>query len=259
MKITMIKAAFFDIDGTLLSFETHRVSAGTIEAFARLRNKGIKTFICSGRAKVLVPQMPLLFDGRITVTGGYCEVGEKVIYRNPLNRDDAQRWMDYADRHNYVSMAFTEHEMFTNHIDELARQLRDQLEFEMPRLRPNSELVDEDIYQFIAMIPATLDKEVLAMLPHSRLPRWHPAFSDLVPADSSKAVGMEKILAHFGIKREESIAFGDGANDIEMLEYAGIGVAMGNASDKVKQHADHVTTDVDHEGIWTAVETLGLA
>lgn len=254
----MIRAAFFDIDGTLLSFVTHRVSDGTIEAFKALKEKGILTFICSGRAKVLVPSMPLPFDGMITVNGGYCQVGGEVIYKNPLNHDDARTWMDYADRHNYVSMAFTEHEMFTNHIDELARQLRDQLEFEMPKLRPNCELVGEDVYQFIAMIPASKDAEVLAMLPHSRLPRWHPAFSDLIPSDSSKAIGMEKVLSHFGLHRDECIAFGDGANDIEMLDYAGIGVAMGNASDLVKSHADHTTADVDNEGIATALQELNV-
>ena len=253
----MVKAAFFDIDGTLLSFNTHRVSRGTIDAFEKLHSQGVLTFICSGRAKVLVPAMPLHFDGMITVNGGYCQVGDDVIYKNPLNRDDSQKWMEYADRHNYVSMAFTEHEMFTNHIDELARQLRDQLEFEMPRLRPNAELLDEDVYQFIAMIPESKDAEVLAMLPHSRLPRWHPAFSDLVPADSSKAVGMDKILTRFGIDRRDCIAFGDGANDIEMLEYAGIGIAMGNASERVKSHADYVTSDVDHEGIAGALLHLG--
>ena len=252
----MIKAAFFDIDGTLLSFKTHRVSPGTIEAFERLHDKGIRTFVSSGRSKVLVPDMPLHFDGMITVNGGYCEVGDEVIYRNPINHDDAHCWMDYADRHGYVSMAFTEHEMFTNHIDEFAQKLRDQLEFEMPRLRPNCEIMNEEIYQFIAMIPASLDAEVQAMLPHSRLPRWHPAFSDLVPADSSKAVGMAKVLEQFGMAREESIAFGDGANDIEMLHYASIGVAMGNASEMVKHEADHVTTDVDHEGILNALLDL---
>lgn len=254
----MIRAAFFDIDGTLLSFKTHRVSAGTIEAFERLHDKGIRTFISSGRAKVLVPEMPLHFDGMITVNGGYCEVGDEVIYKNPIDSDDAHRWMDYADQHGYVSMAFTEHEMFTNHIDEFARKLRDQLEFEMPRLRPNCEIMNEEIYQFIAMIPASLDAEVQAMLPHSRLPRWHPAFSDLVPSDSSKAVGMAKVLEQFGIAREECIAFGDGANDIEMLHYAGLGVAMGNASETVKCEADHITTNVDNEGIRTALEKLGV-
>lgn len=254
----MIKAAFFDIDGTLLSFDTHKVSEGTIKAFHSLVQSGVRTFICSGRAKVLVPVMPLHFDGAITVNGGYCVVNNQVIHKNPINQDDARQWMQYADKEGFVSMAFTEHEMFTNHIDDVARALRDQLDFEMPRLRPNSEIFDEEIYQFIAMIPASLDEAVGKMLPHCRLPRWHPAFSDLVPSDSSKAVGMEKVLQHCSLKREDCIAFGDGGNDIEMLEYAGVGVAMGNASDTVKHHADYVTTTVDNEGILHALEDLKI-
>ena len=96
------------------------------------------------------------------------------------------------------------------------------------------------------------------MLPHCRLPRWHPQFSDLVNANNSKASGIESILRHFGIKKEECIAFGDGGNDIEMLEYCGIGVAMGNADDSVKAHADYVTTSVDEEGIEHALLSLDI-
>ena len=76
--------------------------------------------------------------------------------------------------------------------------------------------------------------------------------------DNSKAVGIESVLKHFGIGREECIAFGDGGNDIEMLEYCGIGVAMGNADDKVKSHADYVTTSVDEEGIEQAFKALHI-
>jgi hypothetical protein len=101
-----------------------------------------------------------------------------------------------------------------------------------------------------------MDAPVAELLPHCRLPRWHPYFTDIVAHDNSKAHGMEAICQHYGIRQEETLAFGDGANDIEMLEWAGIGVAMGNAADIVKAHADRVTTDVDHEGIETAVNQL---
>jgi len=67
---------------------------------------------------------------------------------------------------------------------------------------------------------------------------------------------MEAICNHFGIRQEETVAFGDGANDIEMLEWAGVGVAMGNAEQVVKNHADMVTTTVDEEGIEYAVNQL---
>ena len=254
--MSVIKAVFFDIDGTLLSFKTHRVSRGTIEAFEILHRRGIRTFISSGRAKVLVPEMPLRFDGMITVNGGYCEAEGRVLYKNPIREEDSKVWMNYAEEHGYVSMAFTEQEMFVNHIDDTARALRDQLEFEMPPIRVSEELVGEEIYQFIAFIPPSLDEEVGAMLPRCRLPRWHPTFSDLVPRENSKAVGMEKILEHFGMKREECMAFGDGGNDIEMLQMAGIGIAMGNAAATVKENADYVTTSVDEEGILSAIRHI---
>ena len=64
---------------------------------------------------------------------------------------------------------------------------------------------------------------------------------------------MHLLCQHFGIRQEETIAFGDGGNDIDMLQWAGIGIAMGNASDEVKKAADWVTTDVDHEGIEHAI------
>jgi hydroxymethylpyrimidine pyrophosphatase-like HAD family hydrolase len=79
-------------------------------------------------------------------------------------------------------------------------------------------------------------------------------FTDVVPVGGNKSIGMEKILAYFGISREETMAFGDGGNDIPMLEYAGIGVAMGNASEEVQRHADFVTSGVDDEGIVHALK-----
>ena len=61
-----------------------------------------------------------------------------------------------------------------------------------------------------------------------------------------------------GLKREEIMAFGDGENDIDMLKFAGIGVAMGNASDEVKAAADYVTDSVDADGIAKALKHFGL-
>lgn len=80
----MIKAAFFDIDGTLLSFKTHVVSSGTVRAFEALHAQGVRTFIASGRPKVLIPDMPVSFDGYVTMNGGYCFVGDQVLLRNPI-------------------------------------------------------------------------------------------------------------------------------------------------------------------------------
>ena len=74
----------------------------------------------------------------------------------------------------------------------------------------------------------------------------------------NKATGMERYLNHVGISRENCIAIGDGPNDLQMMEYAGISVAMGNARDEVKRLADMVTDHIDEDGILHAFERLGL-
>ena len=255
----MIKAAFFDIDGTLLSFKTHLVSPGTIQAFEELHRQGIHTFISSGRPKVLIPPMPVGFDGYVTMNGGYCFVGNQVLLRNPIPQQETDRWLQYAEQENLCTMIFTEHEMFVNtHSDPVANAIRNQLEFQMPPLLPTRQMMGRETFQVIAIMPAERDNDVLQMLPHCRLPRWHPQFSDLVNADNSKATGIDNILHHYGIDRNECIGFGDGGNDIEMLDFCGIGVAMGNADDNVKAHADYVTTSVDDEGIANALRQLHI-
>lgn len=255
----MIKAAFFDIDGTLLSFKTHLVSPGTIQAFEELHRQGIHTFISSGRPKVLIPPMPVGFDGYVTMNGGYCFVGNQVLLRNPIPQQETDRWLEYAEQENLCTMIFTEHEMFVNtHSDPVANAIRNQLEFQMPPLLPTWQMMGRETFQVIAIMPAQRDNDVLQMLPHCRLPRWHPQFSDLVNADNSKATGIDSILHHYGIDRNECIGFGDGGNDIEMLDFCGIGVAMGNADDNVKAHADYVTTSVDDEGIANALRELHI-
>lgn len=88
--------------------------------------------------------------------------------------------------------------------------------------------------------------------------RWHPHFLDVIPTTGGKDKGMDALLDHFGIPLEYSMAFGDGENDLSMLLHAGIGVAMGSASDLVKSQADYTTGSVDEEGVVTALEHFGL-
>ena len=254
----MIKAAFFDIDGTLLSFHTHHVSSGTVRAFDILHRHGVRTFISSGRPMVLIPQMPVSFEGYITMNGGLVFTPDTTLLSNPIPDSDTQAWLDFAKQHHLCTMLFSRDGMMLAQPNEVGLKLRDQLEFTMPPVVDIDEMRGHKAYQIIALMPADLDTQVSSLLPHCRLPRWHPAFTDIVADGNSKAVGMEAICRHFGIRQDETIAFGDGGNDIEMLRWAGIGIAMGNAEQTVKDHADMVTASVDEEGIEQAVNQLFL-
>lgn len=253
----MIKAAFFDIDGTLLSFKTHRVSEGTVRAFSTLHAHGVRTFISSGRPMILIPEMPVSFDAYITMNGGLVFTADnEVLLSNPIPREDSERWLDFAKEHRLCTMVFTATSMMVAQVNPIGLKIREQLEFQMPPVVDIDEMRGHEAYQLIAIMPRELDGQVGATLSHCRLPRWHPAFTDIVAQGNSKAAGMEAICRHYGFRQEETLAFGDGGNDMEMLQWAGTGVAMGNAADEVKAAADMVTTDVDNEGIENAINKL---
>lgn len=255
----MIKAAFFDLDGTLVSFKTHQVSEGTIRAFDRMHALGIRTFLSTGRPICVVPQLPLSFDGHVTMNGGYCFVGDKVLFKNPIPLDESNQWIRYAEQHNICTLIFTEHDMFVNPVKSAAADaVAREVNFPIPPVRTTQELLGMECYQAIAVMERHEDQAVAQMLPHCRLPRWHDHFTDVINVNNSKAVGIQSILDHFGLTPAECIAFGDGENDLEMLQYCGIGVAMGNSRDAVKAHADYVTTTVDDEGVLNALQSLSI-
>ena len=88
--------------------------------------------------------------------------------------------------------------------------------------------------------------------------RWHPAFVDITTKGCTKQQGIDEIIRHFGISLDETMAFGDGGNDISMIQHAAIGVAMGNALDSVKAVADYITDSVDEDGIANALKHFGV-
>lgn len=252
----MFRAAFFDIDGTLLSFKTHQVSPGTIRAFDILHSHNILTFISSGRPPAIIPPMPVSFDGHITMNGGLVLVSDSIIHRQPIPIEESDRWFTFAKQNNLCTMCFTENDMFVTQPNDIGIAIRNQLEFPMPPTLPIDQLFGQQAYQLIAVMPPSMDDEVKRLLPNLRLPRWHPLFTDVIRKDCSKAVGIDKICHHFNIDKSQVLAFGDGGNDIEMLQHCGLGIAMGNASDQVKLNADLVTTSVDDEGILNAILDL---
>lgn len=252
----MIKAAFFDIDGTLLSFITHRVSPGTVRAFDRLHRAGVRTFLSTGRPQVLIPDFPVSFEAHITMNGGYVFTPDRVLLSNPLPAEAVSNWVDFAIRHKLCTMLFTADSMMLAQPNEVAAKLRDQLEFTMPPVTDIECMRHAEAYQLIAVMPPALDDLARPILHGCSMPRWHQAFTDIVAQGNTKALGMDAICRHYGIRQDETIAFGDGANDIEMLQWAGTGIAMGNASDDLKAVADMVTTDVDNEGIEHAINIL---
>ena len=102
------------------------------------------------------------------------------------------------------------------------------------------------------------EKEIRPSIPTCEIGRWYPSFADITAKGDTKQKGIDEIIRYFGIKLEETMAFGDGGNDITMLRHAAIGVAMGQAKENVKAAADYVTAPIDEDGISKAMKHFGI-
>ncbi|MDQ0361813.1 Cof-type HAD-IIB family hydrolase [Breznakia pachnodae] len=255
----MIKAIFFDIDGTLISFKTHKIADSTIQALKDLRKKGIKLFIATGRGKDGLGALEdLPFDGFITMNGQYCFSGDEVIYENAVDKDDIKTLLNYIEDHPIACGFITKDRKFYNKRNERVEELNKITKNDATPASDVSILTDYNVYQCMLFVDEPQEKEIMKLLPNSISSRWHHLFCDVSPMGGTKQNGIDKFLEHFDIKLSETMALGDGGNDIPMLKHVAVGVAMGNASKEVKDVADYVTDDVDNDGVVNALKHFNL-
>lgn len=253
----MIKAVFFDIDGTLISFKKHRIPGTARLALQRLRENGIKLFVASGRAPKDTGFLKKYFDfdGVVSFNGQYCFDQSGVIYKNPMPSGAVKDIIPYlAEKNIACCFEMAERNVF-NLLDERVYGLLELvgMSHAVPECEDVSALND-DIYQLTAYVTEKEEDGLMSLLPGCKAVRWYPTFVNIIRQDGGKPVGIGKVAECYGISPDEIMVFGDGGNDIGMLEYAGIGVAMGGAEDNVKASADYVTDDVDDDGIFNALK-----
>jgi Cof subfamily protein (haloacid dehalogenase superfamily) len=259
----MTKAIFFDIDGTLVSFKTHRIPASTREALKELHNKGIKIFIATGRPWCLIDNLDGLdFNGYITVNGSYCFTADhQDIYKSCIPQEDIKRLINYHQTNPTPFVFVYDNEMFVTSVNDRVQAVSDLIEIPVPRVAPIEEALGKEVLQTMGYFTADEEKETDIfdkVLTHCEPMRWYPLFADIIARGNSKSTGIDKVLDYYGIDLKDTMAFGDGGNDVPMLKHVATGVAMENAEEHVKAVADYVTTSVDEDGIANALKHFGL-
>lgn len=245
------KAIFMDIDGTLM--DNGRVSARVVEAIQRARAQGHLFFVCTGRSRGNMPAIlrsAEYLDGCVMGCGTHCVLGGQDVFHDCISRElvlklaefsfgqGRECWYEGENRMLATYSTFECIERFDT-IEDFAEVLRVEPVTKMTILGPYREEYGERFSEWF---------DIYAM----------GTYSDVVKKGITKATGMQRMLEHLGISRENCIGVGDSANDLPMIEFAGLGVAMGNAPEAVKAKADVVTETVQNDGVAVMIEKYVL-
>lgn len=275
----MGKLLFFDIDGTLVGYDSV-MPESAVEALRAARLAGHKIFICTGRSKNQIYKhlLDFGFDGMVSATGGCVEYNGKALYHSVFGAENLKNVMDcFQDTKTGILLQRRDDNVCSESYEQVfikafseqktVKRMSDMQAFQKLIMDNDIEHYPGKYYDTESVLycnaPFTVEEVRLRIFPEihaetASYKRPDPYSGEITLTACNKGTGIQKILDFLGRTREDVIAFGDGANDIEMLDFAGIAVAMGNAADRVKKHADYVTTDIDKDGIYHAMKHLAL-
>ncbi len=254
---------FFDIDGTIWDFH-NVIPESTKTALRLLRENGHKAFICSGRTKVFLrdPKLKALdFDGLLGGCGTEIEYEGEELLCKTIEPDLMMRALRIFDSYGMGVMMESRDILYMDK-DKIGRD--DYGKYIIKTMgdviRPLPDSGEEaDACKFTVLIEGADYRKVTETLQDDFEVMVHGGYvMELVPKGFSKATGIAFLCERLGVERADTFSFGDGVNDLEMLDYAGVGIAMGNAVDDAKAQADYVTDDIHEDGIYNACKKFGL-
>ena len=256
---------FFDIDGTLITDDESRTLPDSArDAIRQVREKGDMVFINTGRVFCNVDPFirEVGFDGYVCGCGGYIRVGDKVLYHKEYPQDVCRK-LAYECRKTGFTAIFEQAEK-TCYDKEMDSPFRDAIVSYFAENK--AELIDdiEDpgfiFDKFAAWYDDNSDHEGFrkAIEPYFDYIDREGTFCEMKPKGHSKATGIQFLLDFFGLSLHNAYVFGDGNNDLDMLEFAPNSVCMGSGSPLAKEAAAYVTDSVLDNGIYNAIKHFGL-
>lgn len=197
----------------------------------------------------------------MTTNGALCFIGSKIVNRVPIDKCSLERILDDVRENNYCCIVVGQSGVRLLNpkpiFDEVFVKGLSVTNIDKS-LSAEEMICNEDIFQLSPFFSSEHEKALMSQISGCVSGRWHPSFTDITSIAADKGNGLLAMAEALGINLQQTIAFGDGGNDIPILSAAGIGIAMGNACDEVKQAADYVTSSVDDDGIMKALQYFGV-
>ncbi len=262
----MYKLVVLDIDGTLVNSDK-KITKKTKEYIKKASEMGVRFIIASGRTPYGI--LPIAKEIELEKIGGYilaynggscinCKNME-VLYENFIDKEKIKEIADFGAKNNIPYLTYNNDIMYTP--NDITKYLELEATINNLTVVKVLDMVEEVNFNFPKVIFADegdklvkYEDEAIETFKDFEVFRSEPFFLEVCPKGIHKATGIENIIKILGVKQEEVIAVGDGFNDITMIKFAGLGVAMGNAQDKVKEVADYVTLSNDEDGVCKVIE-----
>ncbi len=256
-----IKAIFFDVDGTTYQHSIHAVPKSTMAALAELKKKGIKLIVCTSRAEgemIHIPSEYLgMMDAIISSGGALTKIQGEVFEEHEIDKHDSEALLKYCDEHQ-ITIRWADDNgscFFDNWHKKEEEDLFSYLYLMVPGEQRHK---DERLIHLLCYPNDEQYQEICGFMKNSCLVKLRHAL-ECTALNINKGSGISRLAKHWGISIEDTMAFGDGANDLSMLQMAGIGVAMGNTySEAMKEIADYVTTPIEEDGVYRALVHFGV-
>lgn len=252
----------FDLDMTLLNHEDWQIPDSAMEAIAALRGD---YYIVIGSGRDMDNHYSCQYrdlvhpDAIIHTNGTRVTVGDQAIFEHFMDQGLLRRLIDFSrDKPYAVGLTIGSDDYYINPEIVVKHDVMRWKESVRNFMEPES-LFDTEIRTLTFLGNEQGVRELEQHFPELKFPMFAGGTgADVVERQISKAEGLKRLCAHYGIDMSHTVAFGDSMNDYEIIREAGVGVAMGNAIEPLKEVADYVTADIRNDGIWKGCIALGL-
>lgn len=254
------KYIFVDFDGTIMDHSSNSIPESTKLAIELLQKNGHDIILNTGRGPSLLygVDKKLNIDSYIASNGRYVVHKGELIYNKYIDKKIVNEITELAYK-NKIDIAFSCADGFVKNSDfnNLSNKFSDSFHLKYPEVKHNYHL-DNDVYQINLFYNKSDYKKFEKLFPTLSFNFSNEYGLDVNEKGGLKELGMQVFEEILGINNEDTIAVGDGHNDISMIEYANIGISMGNGVKELKEAADLITGDVDKDGFYNVFKKLKM-
>lgn len=268
---------FSDVDGTLFSHEQCGIPRKSLDAIQKARENGHKFFISSGRGKHMIDYKDYKFDidGFILCNGSHIILNGNDFYMDTIDGNQLKDLLNLCIEHKigfllegiYENYLYLDGFDIIRNFEKRCLNKMDMSDEDADQSLASHHVVSFDLFKFdyenyLKLNVYFKNKEaidlVLNHLGNSLYAIYDPNDTatiksiEIMAKGNTKASGIDKIIEHYNHPLNQTMALGDGKNDLEMVMHAGVGVAMGNANIILKENADYVTLHIDEDGFENA-------